>query len=260
MRPLTTVAEHLARDDNTWRNARDKFGNIAPSRDGKMGEMLLYVMVEAFLGTPLMAYKLKDLSNPNDQVKGADGVFLGEYHGKRALLIGESKVHRKFAPAIKSVFRSLQRFHDAASPYSNELLVSRKYPRERSLSAEQLEEAMAILNEDYDILVHPVFISYTLSEIASISGTATTRDEAEGALATHIVDELGLWQTKIADQAAAFPKPFQVYLDFFFLPSEDSLQFREHFYEMLHGHPYESAAVQEALLKAKKVASKGSGK
>tara|TARA_R110002073_G_scaffold1715_3_gene12482 strand:+ start:242562 stop:243359 length:798 start_codon:yes stop_codon:yes gene_type:complete len=249
-----------SQDENSWRNARDKFGDISPIRDGKLGEMLLYVFVEAFLKTPLMAYKLKDLGNPNDQVKGADGVFVGEYQGKRALLIGESKVHRKLAPAITSTFRSLQRFHDEAGPYSTELLVSRKYPKERGLSSEYLEAAIAILNEGYEVLVHPIFVSYSMAEIATISGVAMTQEDAESALSNHVEAELVLWEKKIADQVAAYPKPFQVYLDFFFLPAEDSLQLREHFYEMLHGHPYESRAVREALKKIKKATSKGNGK
>jgi hypothetical protein len=252
------VFPEAERKASTWRKARDKFGNIAPDSDGKLGEMLLYIFVEAILGTPLMAYKLKDLGNPNDQVKGADGVFVGEYQGQQALLIGESKIHDTLGSAISSTFTSLTRFHDQANFHENELLLSRKYPRERAMSGDQLDAALRILDEEYEILVHPVFVSYSFDKVASVSADATTRQEAEIALAKHIDNEMESWKKKILKKKSKHPRPFQVYLDFFFLPVENSLQLREHFYELLHGHPY--VPKTEDASKTKKVKSKGGKK
>jgi hypothetical protein len=226
------------RGEHTWRMGRDKFGDIAPIRDGKLGEMLLYVFVEAFLKTPLMAYKLKDLSNPNDQVKGADGVFVGYYKGQKALLIGESKVHRKLSVAIRSSLRSLQRFHEESAPYENELLIAKKYPRERNLPKEVFEAAQDILSDGYEVLVHPVFLSYDCGHIAPICRAAKDPTTAEMSLQNKIAEEFAAWEGKITAMESVFPRPFQVYLDYFFLPVEDSLHLRNQFYEMLHGHPY----------------------
>jgi len=212
--------------------------------------MLLYVFVEAFLKTPLMAYKLKDLSNPNDQVKGADGVFVGEYNNQLALLIGESKIHATLATAISSTFCSLQRFHDKAGPYENELLISRKYPKERGLDGDFLDTVLAILDGKTDrILVHPIFISYDFDEISRISGDATNSDTAEKLLGDLLKTEITNLHTTIINKKQNFPKPFQVFLDFFFLPIEDTLKLREHFYEMLHGHPYVATKNSKAAKK-----------
>jgi len=237
---LKYVFPEQERPDNIdWALARDKFGNNDPEKDGKLGEMLLYVFVEAFLKTPLMAYKLKDLSNPNDQVKGADGVFIGEYQGQKALLIGESKIHKTLASAIKSTLESLQRFHDNAAPYANELLVAKKYPKERGLKGESLDTILAILDRSVDhILVHPVFVSYDLGKIGEISEKSNDSYSAENALREILDREVTDWKTKIIEKKNIFPKPFQVFLDFFFLPVEDTLNLRKHFYELLHGHPY----------------------
>ncbi|MFA7403308.1 MAG: DUF1837 domain-containing protein [Pelobacteraceae bacterium] len=238
-------------EDIDWAIGRDKFGDNNPISDGKLGEMLLYVFVEAFLKTPLMAYKLKDLGNPNDQVKGADGVFIGEYQGQPALLIGESKIHQTVSAAVKSAMESLQRFHENAGPYATELLVSRKYPEERELSGEILDSVFAIMNREKGILVHPVFIAYDFAKIGTVSQNAKESISAEEALQQHIKKEVEEWQAKIAAHKCIYPKPYQVYLDFFFLPVENSLQLRNHFYELLHGHPYESLAVKSAIKKAK---------
>jgi len=247
-------------DDIDWAVARDKFGDNDPASDGKLGEMLLYVFVEAFLKTPLMAYKLKDLGNPNDQVKGADAVFVGEYNGQPALLIGESKIHQKLSSAINRAIESLQRFHERSGPYANELLIARKYPSERGLSADALDSAYAIIGGNTGVLVHPVFVSYDFSQIPAISRQATDCALAEKALKQKLMHEIAQWKEAIESLGEKFPKPFQVFLDFFFLPVEDSMQLRNHFYEMLHGHPYESAAVRGAVKKVKQEIKKAESK
>ena len=237
-------------DDIDWALGRNKFGDNDPKSDGKLGEMLLYVFVEAFLKTPLMAYKLKDMGNPNDQVKGADGVFVGEYQSQKALLIGESKIHETMKSAVKSAIESLQRFHDKSGPYANELMIARKYPAERNLSADHLVAIEEIMQQKAGILVHPVFVSYDFAAIASVARDATNSNDAEISLKVHLKNELAEWEKKIISQKSKFPKPFQVYLDFFFLPVENCLQLRKHFYELLHGNPYESTAVKAAKKKA----------
>lgn len=225
-------------EDHTWREARDKFGNNDPSRDGKLGEMLLYIFTEAVLGTPLMAYKLKDLGNPNDQVKGADGVFVGRYEEKRALLIGESKIHDDFGSAISSSLESIQRFHEGHSFYSNELQIAKKFPHERMLDSTALEEVLRLFDEDYEILVHPVFISYSMEEIKTISHRETQSADAEQSLKDYFISEIEELNKKIHSYKNSYPKPFQVSLDFFFLPVENSLNLRKDFYFLLHGCSY----------------------
>jgi len=244
-------------EDIDWAVARDRFGDNDPASDGKLGEMLLYVFVEAFLKTPLMAYKLKDLGNPNDQVKGADGVFVGEYDGQPALLIGESKIHQNLSRAIRSAIQSLQRFHEGSGPYATELAIARKYPSQRGLSADALDSAYAIISRKTGVLVHPVFVSYDFSQIRAISRQARDCAWAETALKQELMREITQWREAIESLEKKFPKPFQVFLDFFFLPVEDSMQLRKHFYEMLHGHPYKSAAVRKVKQENKKAESKG---
>lgn len=243
-------------EDIEWHKARDKFGDISPESDGKLGEMLLYFLVEAALKVPLMGYKLKDLSNPNDQVKGADGLFVGEYQGETALLIGESKIHKRLKGAVISAIASLQRFHDKAGPYAHELYVARKYPRERGLDADSIESVLNIIDgtDENRIVVHPVLISYDLDDIENISLKAKNRTEAENLLKEALEAEVEDWKNAIADRKQYSPKPYQTYLDFFFIPAESSLQLREQFYERLHNRPfdYEKNELEKKLRDARK--------
>lgn len=159
-----------------------------------------------------MAYKLKDLQNPNDQVKGADGVFIGEYRGQRALFIGESKIHKDIKEAISDAFESLQRFHDKKSPYDTELNIAKNYPAQRNLSEEEIKEILQIFDEEMDyVLVHPIFISYDFEEISKISLKALSQEEAEQRLKETILEEIKVWQSNIENQKKYYPKPFQVY-------------------------------------------------
>ncbi|EHO7135517.1 DUF1837 domain-containing protein [Salmonella enterica] len=59
-----------------FRKAAQFFGDTNPIKDGKYGELLLYILSEAILNTPMVSHKITTLTNLNDQVKGGDGVFL----------------------------------------------------------------------------------------------------------------------------------------------------------------------------------------
>ncbi len=63
------------------------FGDIDPLTDGRYGELILYQFVEAVLGTPMVVHKISQTYNNNDQVKGSDGLFVGNINDKATLLI-----------------------------------------------------------------------------------------------------------------------------------------------------------------------------
>lgn len=93
-----------------FRKAAQFFGDTNPVKDGKYGELLLYILSEAILNTPMVSHKITNLTNLNDQVKGGDGVFFGVYRENLSILIGESKIYKSFSGALESAFDSLDRF------------------------------------------------------------------------------------------------------------------------------------------------------
>jgi hypothetical protein len=54
---------------------------------------------------------LKLPTSGNDQAKGSDGIFCGDYMGKPAILLGESKTYTSLADAVRIAFTSLDRFY-----------------------------------------------------------------------------------------------------------------------------------------------------
>ncbi|MGJ1286348.1 Hachiman antiphage defense system protein HamA [Sphingobacterium spiritivorum] len=128
----------IAKKGEMWAglNAKNSFGDKQPQTDGKYGELLLFVLVESVLGCKMVAHKIKSLSNNSDQIKGGDGVFIGNYNidgtDHPAYLIGESKVTAKFSDALREALISIDRFHNASSAsffLDNELIVAKEFIR-----------------------------------------------------------------------------------------------------------------------------------
>lgn len=71
------IEECKKQDKEPWLKAAIYFGPVNPQNEGKYGELLLFLLVEAVLKTPMIAYKIKSLSDYKHQIKGSDGVFLG---------------------------------------------------------------------------------------------------------------------------------------------------------------------------------------
>lgn len=96
------------RDIAAWWEASKYFGAVDPSTDGKSGELLLYLLVEKVLETPMIAHKIKSVSDAfNDQVKGSDGVFFGLYKDNYSLLFGESKIYKNLNDGTNEALESM---------------------------------------------------------------------------------------------------------------------------------------------------------
>jgi hypothetical protein len=120
------------------------------------------------------------------------------------------------------------------------MMIAKKYPKERGLNPEEIDVVLKIIDGELDrVVVHPVLVSYDFSEIKKISKSAKNKIDAEELLAKALEKEVNEWESCVREREKFFYKPFQVYLDFFFIPAEASIQMREHFYERLHGHPYD---------------------
>jgi hypothetical protein len=216
-------------------------------RDGKCGELLLFLIVEAVLRTPLIAHKIRVVSdNPKDQAKGSDGVFLGKYNGTNSLLIGEAKIHEQRSQGIAKALESINRFHSDIDPntaINNELVVIRERLT-RNLSVEQLkflENAFDLKSEDYRYLnkVHPIVIVYDCNKISIIEKNCVDARDAELQASNqfaNLSDEiLPIIEEKLEENYKNLKK---VHLDFFFIPITSVNKLRESFFIELHGMPY----------------------
>lgn len=85
-----------------------------PDETGEAGEILLYFLLESVLGVPQVVAKMELKTNPNDELKGSDGIHMcwNEEDNLVDLFFGEAKLYQDVGGAITSALQSIDTFHD----------------------------------------------------------------------------------------------------------------------------------------------------
>jgi hypothetical protein len=264
------INELIRRDGvpwSPWIESIRYFGDANPQKDGKCGEFLLYLLVEAVLKIPMVAHKIKSISDEfQDQVKGSDGVFFGNYKGRNSLLLGESKIRQDRGNAIESALESINEFHDSANlgrAIINELFAIRE-TRTANMKPEQLQYLLNVIDigsEEYQTTnkVHPVLIVYNEKEIGKIEDACV--DSKNGnKLAFERFKKLS--EELLADVLTRieikWPNLKKVYLDFFFIPTKNVDLLRDSFYNAIHSTTYKKLEKdeRERIIKEAKTSKK----
>ena len=92
--------------------ARDLFRKTEDS--GEVGELLLFFLLEAAFAAPQVVCKMELKTNPNDEIKGTDGIHIRWNNDQNHLdvYLGEAKLFQSISNAIGSAFASVTRFYD----------------------------------------------------------------------------------------------------------------------------------------------------
>lgn len=243
----TEIKELENKGKNPWKEARNYFGDVDPKSDGKSGELLLFLIVEAVLKTPMVAHKIRIVSdNFNDQVKGSDGVFLGKYNGHLAFLFGESKIHGERSVGINKALQSVNKFYDGLNgsrAVKNELtVITERLTKNLSLTQLQfLENALDMQTEEYRYLnkVHPVLVVYDDKKIVDIEQNCSSSEDGESRVNKEFEKLASEILPKIAEKLdSEFQSLKKVFLDFFFIPVSSVNLLRELFFFEIHNTSY----------------------
>lgn len=228
------VSEQKEDGENPYINALKYFGDVDPIRDGKYGELILYILTEGVLNVPLIVHKISNSYNPNKQIEGSDGLFLGRYLGKVSLLIGESKMRNVFSVCLPDAIHSIERFQDKSEPLSHEIKVARKH-LSRDIqnldhaALDNLYNALKLKSEAFNELQfgHPVLLVYKESDFKKLK----TDVHAE---VNRIISSKRQSRVKsIAEQTSHFSD--KICFDFFLIPVNDVSHFRKELYKAFHG-------------------------
>lgn len=227
------------------------FGKRNPNAEGKYGELLLFALVESVLGCKMVAHKIRTLSNFSDQMKGGDGVFIGNYtifdgRSEPAYLIGESKVTQQYSTALDEALKSVKRFSDDlnSTQFRNtELIVAKEnLILDDDMDVDELYNRLTPTTDSYksQIIVHPILLMYDDSSIVnSEKNYSATRNDLEA----KIRDEFSSRKAKIIEsinkRLEVYPEIKNVYLDFFLIPYNDVDKFRNAMYYFIHGIPFQ---------------------
>ena len=82
-------------------------------RVGEAGELILFVLLEAFIGAPMIASKMCLKTARDIEVHGSDGIhaYYDSQKGKLVLFLGESKMDNELSDAFASMETSLQDYY-----------------------------------------------------------------------------------------------------------------------------------------------------
>lgn len=201
---------------------------------GKYGELMLFALVESVLGCKMIAHKIQHLTNPHDEIKGSDGIFIGEYLGKKAILFGESKIMKSLSKAVTECLDSINRFHNESSSSFNidfELTIARKDLNSYDGDIDELYDRLDSTSDVYkeQNLIHPIILMYERSFFKSLRKKSLSNAEFNELISLELKkrikqkDEVyDLLQKHIQEK-----KLDHVYLDFFLVPVEDVSKFRD---------------------------------
>ena len=212
------------------------FGDIDPLTDGRYGELILYLFIEAVLQTPMIVHKISQTYNNNDQVKGSDGLFIGNVNGQATLLIGESKMRNNFHACVGDALDSLKRYINNPEAIDRELEVAKKHLSQdlKNLEENDLDLIYQSLRtkqiefQEYNIC-YPAFLMYKEIKIKNI--IEANKPEIESQV-LEFLKSIKKRRTKYINES--LPEIANITLEFFMMPVIDVSTFREQCYTVFH--------------------------
>ena len=228
---VAEVEELRGDGEDPFTNALKFFGDVDPIRDGRYGELLLYILTEGMFNVPLVVHKIAQSYNPNKQVEGSDGLFIGLHGDKFSLLIGESKMRNVFSVCLPDAIGSIDRFH-AGEALTHELKVARRHLSKDidnldHVALKQLYDSLKPNKPEFAQfnLAHPILLVYKEKKIAEIES------DVEKALLELINSNSAKREQSVKNQTTHLGK---VQMDFFLIPVSDVNSFRNNLYKAFH--------------------------
>lgn len=233
-----------------YSEAQAFFGKKDPTTDGKYGELLLFALCESILKSKMVAHKIEGLSNGKDQVKGGDGIFLGNYeltNGKiaPAIFIGESKIMQERSKSIDDALDSLNRFHDnetQAEFNKMEFIVANRTLSldENDIDYEEVYERLTPGSNTFknQITVHPILLMYNTASISKLETKALDKDDLESLISSYLIHKKDEITNTIIEKLDQYPEIKKVYVDFFCFPFNNIDSFRNGMFLNIHKVAY----------------------
>ncbi|MFV5694011.1 Hachiman antiphage defense system protein HamA [Flavobacterium sp. LB3P122] len=201
------------------------------SKSGKYGELLLFGLVESIFNCKMIAHKITNITNYHDEIKGGDGIFLGDYTLKNgtknpAYLIGESKVWKDYTGAKKDALDSINRFYDTdfqANFKSLELFIAEK-DIDKFCGENDIDELYGRLNPSSSlfksqIAVHPILIMFETKSYDNLMIKASNNSDLIDLINKDIIKKIDKTLTSISKKVKQYPELEKVFLDFILVPT-----------------------------------------
>lgn len=209
------------------------------TKSGKYGELLLFGIVESILGCKMIAHKITNLTNYHDEIKGGDGIFLGNYETSNgyspAYLIGESKVWKNFANAKKDALDSINRFYSSkvqATFKTLEFFIAQKDIDNNVDDSVDIDELYERLNPSSElfkeqIAVHPIMIMFDMTGFDELMKKANDQKELIDLIDKYLEANINSIFSSISDKVKQYPQLETIFLDFILIPVDKVENFND---------------------------------
>lgn len=214
--------------------ARGLFTSI--KNTGEVGELLLYVLIQYFLGIPQVLCKMPLKTSSQMHVHGSDGIHakFDPSVGKLALYWGEAKLYQSIDSAIANCLDSIQPFFDdggSDSARTRDLQLLREHV---DFVDEELEDAfITFLDPDHRNYKKLEYRGACLIGFDSKLYPTTPNTTLEADVALKVNRAFSRWQSKLAGGITSRTPLDKFVLEVFFIPFPSVQEFRDFFLKEL---------------------------
>lgn len=204
-----------------------------PDTTGEAGEILLYFLLESVLGVPQVVAKMELKTNPNDELKGSDGIHLcwNEKDKLVDLFFGEAKLYQDVGSAITSALKSIDTFHDNDMHQHEFSMVTKHFKHADANVKKAVAQLFEFGAPTGDIRInHACLIGYNWKEYGSLPkvAAAALTDEFRK---RYLEDSQNLHE-HLQKRFNTFPKK-HLRFEVFFIPFPTVQEFRDAFNKAL---------------------------
>ena len=206
---------------------------------GELGEILLYIFLEQDLNAPKLFSKVELKTNPQDYVKGADGIhfkFRTDTEGKKILqlVIGEAKIVNDLNNGINAAFKSINTY---LSNNTQEIILLDTHLMNQMVDEEEaneLKEYILSVPRKKKETVFGIFIGYSIK----YEGKEDNNDNYDKKIIQENLQQVMNYRQKIIDKINDYHVSNYEF-NFYFLPFHNAMNDRKIIIDQLtSGHPH----------------------
>lgn len=203
------------------------------STSGEAGEILLYFLLEAILGAPQLVAKMELKTNPKLENHGSDGIHMRWHSADDTLDVyfGEAKLEQTASAAIRSMLRSLEKFHrDGLLEFELGLVTSHYKHANDKVRAEVLNLIDSAHPSGNCRINHACLVGYNWDEYGKLGGAEIGKLEAD--FRKRYEESLPQLVELLKKKLGNFSQP-TIRFEIFLLPFNSVQEFRDAFNEAL---------------------------
>lgn len=132
---------------------------------GEMGEMILWLLMEAVLEAPQMVAKMNLKTNRKMESFGSDGIHMKVVDDTLNIFFGEAKLYGNVGGALDSIFESIEKFHNDKMWEHEYNLVTTHYKHLKDGEKQQVFDFISGKTKEHEIKInHACLVGYDWDE------------------------------------------------------------------------------------------------